>query len=426
MNSPTSSPSDAAVAESVPGAAPEASRPQLPPPAVADSKPPPENPPPLPARPPAGRSAAAGWALLLALLSCGVAAYSLWLGREWNARNVEAHRTLAAKLEKSDAIIAESRELPRQLPEIQSRLDEIAGKVEKSEGHALALENFYQQFSRSQEDSLIVEVRQAVTIANQQLQYAGNVETALVALRGALARLEQNDYGQFAPLRRALAADIEKLGRQGALDIPDTALRLEQLLAKVDTLPLLYSGEVPATPADAPAAAPPEEKDAGFADFAGWFAREIWRELRSLVKFERLGTEAEPVLLAPEQSAFLRENLKIRLLTARLALLARDGHTYEADLSQARNWIERFFDMRDQEVKLAVDNLRALEAMPVRVQRYELIESITALRGLEIPRPRPAASLPAAGRKPDDGGASAGVEARRGAEETPAAAPAQP
>ncbi|MDR1661018.1 MAG: uroporphyrinogen-III C-methyltransferase [Azoarcus sp.] len=337
---------------------------------------------------PAPRGGAAGWALLLALLCLGATAYTLWQSREWQAENRVSHEKLGWRLEHNDAAAAEARDLTRQVAALQGKLDAIEAKIDKSEGQTMALENLYQQFSRSQEDRLIAEVRQAVTIASQQLQYAGNVETALIALRGAQARLEQNDHGQFASLRRTLAADIEKLGQQGALDIPGIALRLEQLLAKVDTLPLVRSSEIPVPPPPEPTGA----EDASFAGFARSLLRDIWNDLRSLIKIERLDAETEPVLLAPEQSAFLRENLKIRLLTARLALLARDGRTYAADLAQARNWIERFFDMHDPDVKAAVDGLHALEAMPVSVTRYELIESLAALRSLETPRGRAGAA----------------------------------
>jgi len=117
--------------------------------------------------------------------------------------------------------------------------------------------------------------------------------------------------------------------------------------------------------------------------------------LRSLVRFERLDTKNEPVLLAPEQSAYLRENVKIRLLTARLAMLARDGQTYATDLERTRNWIERFFDMSNKDVKEVVEELRALEAMPVGVIRNELVESAAAVGRFRTRGGEPLPALPA-------------------------------
>ncbi|MDR2926537.1 MAG: uroporphyrinogen-III C-methyltransferase [Azoarcus sp.] len=324
---------------------------------------------------------AAGWALLLAAISLGVAGFATWQAVEWRAQSEGLREEVTKRLQESANANAEARALAdrehESLNALLGKVGGLEGQISKSEGHAKALEALYERFSRSQEDRVIAEVRQAVEFADQQLRYAGNIETALIALRGALARLEQNTHGQFAALIQPLKVDIEKLSQQGTLDMPGTALRLEHALEKVDALPLAYSSEIsgPNLPAR-----PEKEEGTGVGRFVFGLAGDIWAELRSMVKFERLNTETEPVLLAPEQSAFLRENVKIRLLTARLAMLARDGHSYASDLERARNWIERFFDMTNGDVKAVVDELRSLEAVPVGVIRHELTESAAAVR----------------------------------------------
>ena len=153
-------------------------------------------------------------------------------------------------------------------------------------------------------------------------------------------------------------------------------------------MPLAYEGQLPAP---AMAAAPTAGADAAAAGdwmtkgigLARELADDVWREVRGLVRMERLDQD-DPVLLAPAQNAFLRENLKIRLLTARLALLARDARTYGADLAQARVWIERFFDQRDERVKMALQELSALEAVAIRTELPTLTESFTALRIMQV------------------------------------------
>ncbi|MDR1423285.1 MAG: uroporphyrinogen-III C-methyltransferase [Azoarcus sp.] len=348
---------------------------------------------------PAPRGWAAGWALLLALLALAGAAYSVWQAHAWRAQTGDVGKELAGKLEESATAATEVRALMRQehesLASLQGKLGAVEDKLERGEGQAAALESLYQQFSRSQEYQLVAEVEHAVTIADQQLRYAGSVDTALIALRGARSRLDESAYRQLEDLRRSLAAAIDKLATQDTLDIPGTSLRLEQLLAKVDGLPLLYSGEMhPNEEAPTAAAAP---QGTGAAAFARELAYEVWTELRSLVKVERLDTTADPVLLAPEQSTFLRENLKIRLLTARLALLARDGHTYATDLGQARNWIERFFDTKNDRVQTVIDDLRALEVLSVGVKRYdELNDVFAALRRVQARNLPGAETIPGA------------------------------
>ncbi|MDR2032271.1 MAG: uroporphyrinogen-III C-methyltransferase [Azoarcus sp.] len=386
-------PSELAAADGLSGNVPAASAPHTPEERAAASEPAapasavpadPGQTPPKPAPPPIYRQppgARANWALLLALLALGLAGYAFWQATEWRARTTALRTEIAGRLNDSDMLSTEARTLARQGQEsaaaLRDRLDGIEDRIEKIEGQSVALNELYQELSRSREDHALAEAEQAMAIAAQQLQLTGNIETALIALKNAQTRLEQADHGQFAALRRALAADIGKLSRQDVLDIPATVSRFKQLLARVDKMPLAFAAEVPpahGTPAEIPAG------EAGLSGFLRSLAGELWRDIRSLVRIERLDADAEPVLLAPEQSAFLRENLKIRLLTARLALLARDERTYTSDLAQARGWIERFFDARDEEVKAATNDLHALETMHVGIERHELIDSFAALR----------------------------------------------
>lgn len=333
-------------------------------------------------------SGAAGWAVLLAVVAVAGAGVAGWQAWETRGRVAELREELASRLSAGDTVATEARALARQQQEtiagLQGKIGALEAKVEATEGQAAALEALYQEFSRSREDRVVAEVEQAVNIAAQQLQLAGNLEAALIALQGAEARLALQDKGQLAPLRRALAKDIEQLKLQPEVDVGGVALRLERLLERADALPFAFEATLPESAAvESGGDAPAKDGGVGLAvEFVKQFALDVWRELRSLVRIERLD-QSEPVLLAPAQSTYLRENLKIRLLTARLALLARDGRTYAADLAQARSWIERFFDTRDERVRDSIEELKLLEAVPVSAERPSLTESFAALRLLQ-------------------------------------------
>lgn len=343
------------------------------------------------------RQTVAWWALLVALLACCAAAWAAWQARDTHEQAVQLRETLASRLAEGESVATEARGIVRQQQEtiasMQGKLGALEAKVEATEGQASALEAMYQEFSRSREDSVVAEVEQAVALAAQQLQLAGNLEAALIALQQADARLAAHDRGQYASLRRALARDIETLKLQPVIDVPGLGLRLERLLERADAMPLAFEGQLSATVAETPAAkAQTDATTDAWTTKALGYAREligdVWHEVRGLVRMERLDQD-DPVLLAPAQNTFLRENLKIRLLTARLALLARDGRTYSADLAQARVWIERFFDRRDERVQMALQELRELESVSIRTELPTLTESFAALRTMQVRPERP-------------------------------------
>src|SRR6185436_6563233 len=172
------------------------------------------------------------------------------------------------------------------------------------------------ELSRNRDEWQLAEIEQVLAIASQQLQLAGNVRAALLALQLAEARLARADRPQFVPIRRALARDIERLKTLPALDLPGMSMRIDTLVAQVDSLPLAFEerGErnAPAKPAAA------DERG-----FWSRFSAEVWNELRQLIVVRQVNTP-EPPLLPPTQAYFVRENLRLRLLNARLSLLTRD------------------------------------------------------------------------------------------------------
>ncbi len=375
---------------------------------------------------PARSNAVAWWALLVALAAAGCAGFAAWQARDTHLQGAVLREELAQRLAEGASIASEARGIVRQqqeaLASLQGKFGALESKLETTEGQANALEALYQEFSRSREDGVLAEVEQTMAIAVQQLQLAGNVESALIALQQADARLAEYDRGQFAPLRRALVADIDLLKLQPVVDVSGVGVRLEKLLEQTDELPLAFESQPPQGAAEPPAEVSPDSErwyDRSFA-YARALAIDVWHEIRGLVRVERLD-ESDPVLLAPAQNTFLRENLKIRLLTARLALVARDARSYAADVEQARSWVERFFDLRDERVRLALEELKRLEEVSVRRELPTLNDSFAALRSLQVRNEHLPAVVPSP-EVPLPGGASAAPPSAP--EVAPAPAPA--
>jgi len=325
--------------------------------------------------------------LLIALLALVGVALIGW--QVWELRVVakETRQEVAQRLATGDGAVSEIRALTRQQQEataaLQSRFGALQSQVEATEGQAAALEALYIEYSRSRSDQALAEVEQAINIAAQQLHLAGNFEAALIALQGAEARLAMPDQGHLQALRRALIKDIDELKEHPQVDVSGLALRLEILLERLDSLPLAFEVQL------AEAAAAREQAAAERSGAEGPVARsleflralsaDIWGDIKGMVRLERMD-QSDPVLLAPAQSTYLRENVKIRLLTARLALLARDGRTYSADLRQARGWIERYFDVSDEQVKRVVADLAELEQVSIKAEAPALSDTFAALR----------------------------------------------
>lgn len=282
------------------------------------------------------------------------------------------------------------------LDALQAKVGAMEARLAETQSQQMALETMYQELSRAREDRLLAEIEQEVSIAAQQLQLAGNVEAALIALSGAEARLARNAQPQFLPLRKLIARDIERLKASPAADVAGIALKLDTLLNSVATLPLAFEQRpVAAKPEksakpkkvesapDAPAVPPAPT----FGDMLRTWGGELWHEMRQLVRIERID-RPDPGLLAPREVFFLRENLRLRLLSARLALLARDGVSFQSDIKQSDTWLSAYFDPQAPAVQEAHATLNSLKRLEVTRERSELTETLSALRNFKLTRTR--------------------------------------
>jgi uncharacterized protein HemX len=323
-------------------------------------------------------AAALAVAAALALAALG------WL--DARSRIGATQEELARRLRDIEADARDARAYARQaqeaMREAQARLGALEGKLGDAQSQQVALEALYQELSRNRDEWQLAEIEQVLAIAAQQLQLSGNVRAALLALQLAENRLARGDRPQFLPVRRALARDIERLKALPAADLPALARQLDALAAGVDALPLAFEGRAERAPdkPKPPAAQPP-----------GWFEEfgtSLWAELRQLVVVRRVDAP-EPPLLAPTQAYFLRENLRLRLLNARLALLARSPAAYQEDLRLAQDWLKRYFDARARPVQAAAAQLRQLQAATVALEPPPSIaDSLEAVRAFKARRER--------------------------------------
>lgn len=321
-----------------------------------------------------GRAAAA-----LAILAVLVA----WQWFDTRDRLDALREQVAQRVRDSESDSRDARLLAKQaqesLREVQAKQSQLEIKLAESQSQQVALEALYQELSRSRDEWVLAEIEQILTIASQQLQLAGNVRAALVALQTADARLARSERPQFAPLRKVIASDIDRLKAAPTPDIPGLAIKLDQLIVTVDSLPLAQESRPTNGTAE------PAERPGG-----GLWRRlgaDVLSELKQLVRVEHM-ERPDPAILAPSQALFLRENLKLRLLNARLALLARDEATYRADLRTASTWVDRYFDRRARPTASMQAALSQLGGGGSSMALPTMSESLAAVRNYKTTRDR--------------------------------------
>lgn len=261
--------------------------------------------------------------------------------------------------------------------ELSAKVAVLETQNAEMQNQRAALMALYQDLSGSRDDTVLADVEQMLLIANQQLQLSANVKAALIAMQQADERLQHMDRAALIGVRKVIARDMEKLRVVPSVDVPGISAQLDDILGAVDTMPLTQ--ELRLQQETAAAASTPLAGETSWQRF--W--REVWEEARHLVLIENTQKRELP-LLAPNEVFFLRENLKLHLLSARLALLAHDDASFKQELQLAQGWVQRYFDAQSPAGAEAIASLRKLRASSISIQLPDISDSLAAVRNYRI------------------------------------------
>jgi uroporphyrin-3 C-methyltransferase len=310
-----------------------------------------------------------------------------------------------------------SRDTAAKLALTQNKLSEVI--LQRAQMDALM-----QSLSRSRDENLVEDIDASLRLSQQQALLTGSLQPLLSALKTADERLAKLSQPRLASLQRAIAKDMDRVKSFSMADTPNLLIQFDETMRLVDELPLINdvlrpkdkalgfkgglstNGEGHSSTAvqqDSASVAPqpssalmnganavnavnaktePQAKVSWAQGIAqGWWQKAfdlVWQEFKGLVRVSQID-QPQGVLLSPEQAFFVRENLKLRLLNARMALLARQMETAKADAGMVQSEINKYFDVRQKNTAVALSLLQNIQVNLKQLQLPSLNESFSAI-----------------------------------------------
>jgi len=318
-------------------------------------------------------AAGPGWIRIAVLVLSVAAGGAGWMAWQTSKHVQSLEQELVRRQQDSQSQATEARVLAREAQEmsreaaarttlLETRLTEVS--LQRSQ-----VEDLIKTLSLSRDENLVFDIEAGLRVASQQSALTGSAEPLIAALQSADDRLARARQPRLDNIRRALAKDLDRVRATRVVDINTLTIRLDEAARLVDEVPLLNQSElalatVPATRAPSGAkdkGATTSGQTAASAPETGWrhaildwgkgAAQTVWTETRSLVRITRI-QQPEAMLLAPDQAFFLRENIKLRLLNARLALMSRQSAQAAADLRLIERSLPRYFDPQSRKTQL--------------------------------------------------------------------------
>lgn len=333
------------------------------------------------------------WLLALmgvAVLLCVVLAWQS-LSRQQSLEQELVRRQEASQTDATEARLAakQSADLVRDTAAKVALLDARLAEVALQRGQ---LEELIQSLSRSRDENVVGDIEAALRVALQQTQITGSAEPLVAALKQADERLLRYKQPRMEGVRRAVARDLDRVKAVAVVDVSTLTIKLDEVVRMADELPLVAMSDTGPRQRDDRGGTPAQDREralrlqreqaAAQADgkLALWWWQAsqqvshwtgvVWSEAKTLLRVTRI-EHPEAALVSPDQSFFLRENLKLRLLNARLALLSRQFDTAQSDLRDSQDMLARYFDTRSRKVSAVTELLRQVagQARQVSVPR---------------------------------------------------------
>lgn len=322
-----------------------------------------------------GKVMAAG-ALVLSLLGLGASGFLFVQGQ-----NVLKNQELAfdRKIDKAALGESENASLLKDNINRQTAIQEELARLDKglkgSEEEIRLNRKAYQELAKGRINWLVDEAETMLNLASQQLMLSGNVQGAVGVLEHINSRLSRFDQAELLPIKQAVSKDLADLKNRPYVDVSGTALRLDRLETAAAALPLVLDGVLK-----------PGTYTQGKTVSASWW-QNAWDKsvgaLKGLVEVRRLDS-TDAMLLAPEQTYFVRENLRLRLLDARTALLQHNGEIYQGDLNNAEAAVKQYFDGNSPATQSWLKELAELKALDVRMISDDVLKnSLNAVRAYQ-------------------------------------------
>ena len=365
--------------------------------AAAPPAQPPSQAPSQAAAPKSGRgfAAAALFLTLINLLVLGAAIFLAWrLALPWLDGALQKGESLNERVTKQDLVNERQDERlddQRQRSADLLRKLDLAGQTAATHAARMdaqdlrlgtteaAMEDVTKLVAGGRRSWQISEVEHLLLIANDRVQLLGDLDGASTALQLADSRMATINDPALLPAREQLANELAQLAATPRVDTRAIALKLASLIRQVPELPLTRIAPTDFVP---PAQTDDTASGAEAMADAGKRALHMAKQALKQMVVVRKADEPTRPLLPPDQDYFLRQNLILKLETARLAVLRGEATVYRDALQTALTWVGGNFDTDNRGVQAMQAELSALSGERVAQARPNISASLQAVQQL--------------------------------------------
>lgn len=259
----------------------------------------------------------------------------------------------------------------------QKALDRIEQLENQQKGYSQQIQNLQLQLQKvgnmSGSDKaswLLSDADFLLNNAVRKIVLDNDIETAknlLLEADQVLAQLPNS-----TSLREAIKADLNTLANLNNVDQNTLMQRVASLTTKLDDLPIFENEQNQNIEND--------QVTDSLEDWQSNLEKNASSFLDRFIRVSKRNATDEKAFVAPNQEIYLRENIRLRLQIAILAIPRQQNELYKKSLQTVSSWIRSYFDTTNENVKTFLKEIDELSDETIYVDAPDTLQSLKALQ----------------------------------------------
>ena len=327
-----------------------------------------------------------GLSLLAILIALGVGGTGYYFGQQQVDEFQQKLTALEAQINNKTVVSAPAQEVKfdtTQLAQLESANKAMQNKIAQVEelinakSHELVgLQSQINKVSaqanaQQPTDWLFSESDFLLNNALRKLVLDNDVDTAVSLLKLADETLAKVNNSQSAAIRSAINQDLKQLLSVAGVDQNSVMQKLSQLANTVDELPVLdvnFGDDQNAT-----------KLSDSLSDWAENAEKSATSFLNHFIRISPKHGADRKELLAPNQDIYLRENIRLRLQLAIMAVPRQQNELYKQSLEAVASWIRSYFDTNAEVTQNFLKSVDELSEVSIYVDVPSQLQSLSML-----------------------------------------------
>ena len=338
--------------------------------------------------------------LLLILVLAG----AVWFIYDQSTQQIASiENQLQQQSSQNNLAIDQSKQAVSALQKQNEQIEKLNKAIVQSQNDFNTLNKSFQLVAdRGSELIMLNDIEHLVTIAQQQLQLSGNVANAIISLETAQTQLSRASKPEFASLQQTINGDLQRLRTAATVDVSMLSSSLDDLAGLILQAPLLVpddavpqlesklnqdsaqNNQTASNTADTQALADNngewwQEWPAKAWSWSVETASTIKYDLNKFVSVRRVD-DASALLISPDQAARFRDNLRLRIMTAQLALMMGQSQVWHSETTAVLDAVQTRFDKDSSVTRQAIKIARLVADAEIDVKIPSVNNSVNAIK----------------------------------------------